>query len=155
MLIKLDKICSSCLSNHVAKRASTRQGRSLAVAAAKVYDGVPVLPELMSAIDEDGIMEGHFAVVFGAVCGALSLDLHPTVLMFLFGSLQTVIASAVRLGHVGPMEAQKLQFVCQGLIPSIAGWSSKMSVDDVHIRWPLVDTVQNCHDTMFSKLFYS
>ena len=25
MLIKLDKICSSCLSNHVAKRASTRQ----------------------------------------------------------------------------------------------------------------------------------
>ena len=24
-LIKLDKICGSCLSNHVAKRASTRQ----------------------------------------------------------------------------------------------------------------------------------
>jgi len=72
-----------------------------------VYDGVPVLPELMSAIDEDGIMEGHFAVVFGAVCGALSLDLHPTVLMFLFGSLQTVIASAVRLGHVGPMEVSR------------------------------------------------
>ena len=84
------------------------QGRSLAVAAAKVFDGVSSLPQLMSAVDEDDAMEGHFTVVFGAVCGALSLHLHPTVLMFLFGSLQTVIASAVRLGHVGPMEVSRV-----------------------------------------------
>ena len=73
-----------------------------------MFEGVPGLPQLMSAVDEDDVMEGHFAVVFGAVCGALGIDLHPIVLMFLFGSLQTVVASAVRLGHVGPMEVSRV-----------------------------------------------
>lgn len=82
------------------------QGRSLAVAAAKVFDGATVLPQLMSAVDEDKTMEGNFPVVFGAVCGALKIDLQSTIMMYLFGSLQTVIASAVRLGHIGPMEVR-------------------------------------------------
>ena len=65
----------------------------------------------MSAIDEDEIMQGHFAVVFGAVCGALMLDLHSAILMYLFGTLQTVIASSVRLGRVGPMEVSNEQSI--------------------------------------------
>ena len=58
----------------------------------------------MSAVDEDQTMQGHFAVVFGAVCGALAIDLHSTVITYLFGILQTVVASSVRLGRMGPME---------------------------------------------------
>ena len=80
------------------------QGRSLAVAAARVFEGVPVLPQLMYAVDEDETMQGHFAVVFGVVCGALGIDLHSTVITYLFGILQTVVASSVRLGRIGPME---------------------------------------------------
>ena len=74
------------------------------MAAANVFEGVPALPQLMSAVDEDQTMQGHFAVVFGAVCGALAIDLHSTVITYLFGILQTVIASSVRLGRIGPME---------------------------------------------------
>ena len=49
-------------------------------------------------------MIGHFAVVFGCVCGLLKLPLIKTQQLFLFSTLRTVIASAVRLGNIGPLQ---------------------------------------------------
>lgn len=48
----------------------------------------------------------HQPVVFGAICGLIGIDLHSTVTAFLFSAIRTVIASAVRLDRVGPIEVR-------------------------------------------------
>lgn len=49
-------------------------------------------------------LHGHFAAVFGFICGLLQLSLVQTQQLFLFSTLRTVIASAVRLGNIGPLQ---------------------------------------------------
>ena len=49
-------------------------------------------------------LHGHFAVAFGFICGLLQLSLVQTQQLFLFSTLRTVIASAVRLGNIGPLQ---------------------------------------------------
>ena len=53
---------------------------------------------------ENKRMHGHFAAVFGFTCGLLELSLVQTQQLFLFSTLRTVIASAVRLGNIGPLQ---------------------------------------------------
>jgi len=53
---------------------------------------------------ENKCLYGHFAVVFGFMCGLLKLPLIKTQQLFLFSTLRTVIASAVRLGNIGPLQ---------------------------------------------------
>ena len=65
---------------------------------------------------ENKRLYGHFAAVFGFMCGLLKLSLvqtlfflfstllFSTLLFFLFSTLRTVIASAVRLGNIGPLQ---------------------------------------------------
>lgn len=53
---------------------------------------------------ENKRLHGHFAAVFGFMCGLLELSLVQTQQLFLFSTLRTVIASAVRLGNIGPLQ---------------------------------------------------
>ena len=53
---------------------------------------------------ENKRLHGHFAPVFGFMCGLLKLSLVQTQQLFLFSTLRTVIASAVRLGNIGPLQ---------------------------------------------------
>ena len=46
----------------------------------------------------------HQPIIFGAVCGMLGIDLHSAMTTFLFSTVRTVVASAVRLDRVGPIE---------------------------------------------------
>ena len=50
----------------------------------------------------------HHPIIFGAVCGMLGIDLHSAITTFLFSSVRTVIASAVRLDKIGPIEVLTL-----------------------------------------------
>ena len=46
----------------------------------------------------------HQPIIFGAVCGLLGIDLHSAMTGFLFSAIRTIVASAVRLDRVGPIE---------------------------------------------------
>ena len=55
---------------------------------------------------ENKRLYGHFATMFGFMCGVLKLSLVQTQQLFLFSTLRTVIASAVRLGNIGPLQVK-------------------------------------------------
>ncbi|KAL9981373.1 hypothetical protein ACROYT_G010071 [Oculina patagonica] len=110
-IIELDGIMQAYLSNHVANRASYRQGNSLLGTACKTF-GNQEMNNLQVEL-ENKRLYGHFATVFGFMCGLLKLSLVQTQQLFLFSTLRTVIASAVRLGNVGPLQAQSIQFEMQ------------------------------------------
>lgn len=152
-IIQLDGIIQAYLSNHVANRASIRQGVSLLGTACKTFEN-----EEMKSMEiklENKHLHGHFAVMFGFICGLLKLSLIKTQQLFLFSTLRTVIASAVRLGNVGPLQAQSFQFKMQKKAEEIRKKFENVTVEEATITAPVADFLQGAHDNLFSKLFYS
>uniref|UniRef100_A0A4D5RXV5 Putative urease accessory protein uref posttranslational modification n=1 Tax=Ixodes scapularis TaxID=6945 RepID=A0A4D5RXV5_IXOSC len=98
----LDCKLSASLTNHVASRASIQQGRSLIQTACATY----AAPQLVSLQDQiyDEELNGHQAVMYGVLCGFLGIPETQAAISFLFGTLRTMVASAVRLGTTGTLE---------------------------------------------------
>ena len=81
-------------------------------ACVKICHDVTSLSELLAIVDERRCY-GHNAVMFGAVCGCLGIsDVEVVRSLFLFNTLRTVIAAAVRLGVVGAIK------VCFAIAPT-------------------------------------
>ncbi|KAK3598294.1 hypothetical protein CHS0354_010270 [Potamilus streckersoni] len=148
-LKELDDLCSACISNHVARRASTRQGRSLLDTCFQIYKH-----NQMSKMSES-LMYKHQPIIFGALCGILGIDLQSTLIAFVFSSIRAVVTSAVRLDKVGPVEAQSIQLDLQMKIPDVVVRNFHRGSHAACMVYPHVDIIQSMHDTMFSKLFYS
>ncbi|XP_069122779.1 uncharacterized protein [Argopecten irradians] len=148
-ILDLDNLCEVCTTNHVAKRASVRQGRSLLDTSSQAFRVEQIL-EIKGSLEYC-----HHPVVFGCVCGAMGIDLLTTLTTYLFNCLRTVIAAAVRLDQIGAIQAQVVQTEFQSRISEILERHTSRSTDEACLLYPLVDVFQNTHDTMFSKLFYS
>ncbi|CAN7984790.1 unnamed protein product [Ixodes hexagonus] len=98
----LDRKLSASLTNHIASKASIQQGRSLIQTACATY-GASQLVDLQDRIyDEE--LSGHQAVMYGVLCGFLGIPESQAAISFLFGTLRTMVASAVRLGTTGTLE---------------------------------------------------
>ncbi|GFU15199.1 urease accessory protein F [Trichonephila clavipes] len=89
------------------------------------------------------------------VCAALNIPCLEVGKMYLFNCLRTIIASIVRLGKVGTIQAQHLQFEMQCCLDDILKRNWSLHPEESCISYPLTETLQNSHDTMFSKLFFS
>lgn len=149
----LDRKLSASLTNHVASRASIQQGRSLITTACTTY-GASQLIDLQDRIyDEE--LSGHQAVMYGVLCGFLGIPEDLAAFSFLFGTLRTMVASAVRLGTTGTLEAQRIQYKLQARIPEIVERNKERTSGTACNTFPLVDLMQNSHDLLFSRMFYS
>jgi urease accessory protein len=150
-LIELDRLCEAFLSNHVANRASRLQGQALLASAERVF-GAPKLQLLRHAPDHQPPF-GHFAPLFGIVCGALGADGKTTGHLFLFQHLRGLAASAVRLNIVGPLEAQALQHRLAPRAQEIFNACARVRVEEIAQTAPLLELWQGAHDRLYSRLF--
>ena len=143
----IDEHCDLFLSNHVANRGSRQLGKSFVFAAEQSFPS-KALTELRSAC-----AIAHFAPVFGIVARILQVDAESTARLFVFIQLRGSIASAVRLGSIGPLEAQRLQFKLSPVAEEVARGSLKFTLEDVAHTAPLLDLWQGAHDRLYSRLF--
>lgn len=149
--LQLDRHCDVFLSNHVANRASRAQGRAMAFACGKIFPRPPVM-RLLDLINTQN-SPGHLAPVFGTIARALDLD-HPLALrMFAFFVLRGLTSASVRLGIVGPMEAQALQSKLADFTEEICALHSRQTVLDAANTAPVLDILHAAHDRLYSRLF--
>ncbi|VDI25454.1 urease accessory protein [Mytilus galloprovincialis] len=148
-LVAIDNHCDICTPNHVAKRASTRQGRSMLETCGKSFAN----SQMVSLLDQ--LQCCHLPVVYGACCGIMGINIKSTMTTFLYSTLRSSIASSIRLDKVGPIEAQIIQTNLQKTIPDVVDRYRYRTVEEACIVFPVIDMIQNAHDNMFSKLFYS
>jgi urease accessory protein len=144
-LAVLDAWSDAWLGNHVANRASRLQGRALWTAAERAF-----LRDLGPAPEP-----GHLAPVFGVLMARLGLDADRTASLFLFQQLRSTLSAAVRLGIVGPLEAQTTQHRLGVLGQSIARRYRDAEVSDLTQTAPLLDLWQGAQDRLYSRLFQS
>lgn len=144
-LPSLDCECDAFLSNHVANRASRLQGRALASSAERIFG--PTMRLTMRFY--------HLAPIFGAATRALNLSQLVAADLFLFQNLRGGVAAAVRLGIVGPMEAQSLQHRLASRAREISASSAGRDTSGVANTAPLQEIWQGGHDRIYSRLFQS
>lgn len=143
-LAELDRQCEAFTTNHVANRASRLQGRALAATVDRVFP--PTSPSTP-------LVHGHLAPVFGAALHRLGADRTTTVRLFTFQHLRNVLAAAVRLNIVGPLEAQSLQSRLDPVADQVVAEGLTRSLADLGQTAPLLDLWQGAQDRLYSRLF--
>jgi len=152
-LAELDAHFEVFTTNHVTNRASRLQGRAFWMAVERSFPSVSV-EELRPQIEAEGFC-AHLPPMFGAVTSALGLEKADVVQVFFFCYLRGLIASAVRLGIVGPMEAQGIQFKLSQKAQAVAAECADIAVEEAAQTAPLLDLWQGAQDRLYSRLFQS
>jgi urease accessory protein len=147
-LIEFDQLCDAFTTNHVANRASRAQGRAFLTAVERIFKS-----EIRNPKSE--IEFAHFAPVFGACLRQLDISRETTARMFFFNHLRSVLAAAVRLNIVGPMEAQLLQHRLASKAECLRQQCEHLSLDRIAQTAPLLDLWQGAQDRLYSRLFQS
>lgn len=145
---EFDQLCDAFTSNHVANRASRAQGRAMLTAVERIFKSENRKPKTEIAF-------AHFAPVFGACLRSLEVPRETALRIFFFNQLRAVLAAAVRLNIVGPMEAQMLQHRLAPHAEKILQNCAALTLDDLAQTSPLLDLWQGAQDRLYSRLFQS
>ncbi|MBM3836777.1 MAG: urease accessory protein UreF [Verrucomicrobia bacterium] len=97
----------------------------------------------------------HYAPVFGAVTNRLGLNRELATRLFFFSHLRSLLAAAVRLNVVGPMDAQAIQLQLSSHAEAIRTQCERLALDDIAQTSPLLDLWQGTQDRLYSRLFQS
>ncbi len=129
--------------------ASRAQGRALASAAARVWDRVASV----GAPARGG--PAHHAPVFGAIFGTLGISAEDAVAAYLHGSARGILSASVRLGLLGPLEAQRMHAERGALMDEIRDAARASRIDDAAQTAPLLEVFAALHDRLDGRMFQS
>jgi urease accessory protein len=149
----LDRLADVFLSNPVANRASRAQGLALITGALRSFRR-PGIEGLADRVTRERL-SAHHAPVFGAVTSALAIERLEAQRAFLFVAVRGVTSAAVRLGVLGPYDAQQLQARLADSIDEVIDENGERGPYDIAQTAPLVDLFQSTHDRLYSRLFQS
>jgi urease accessory protein len=143
-----DSLCDVFTTNHVANRASRAQGRAMLAAVERIFNSKIKIQNVKLSC-------AHIAPVFGACFRQLEISRKTTSRMFFYNQLRSVLAAAVRLNIIGPMEAQILQQRAAIKAEVILVRCEVLTLDNLAQTSPLLDLWQGAQDRLYSRLFQS
>jgi len=150
-LPEFDQLCDAFTTNHVANRASRAQGKAFLSAVQRIFiSGKTPQPPRWPDLPFN-----HFPCVFGGALSSLDIPLETATRLFFFNHLRGVLAAAVRLNIVGPMEAQSLQNKFSTTAETILQAGASLTLNDIAQTSPLLDIWQGAQDRLYSRLFQS
>jgi urease accessory protein len=149
----LDRLCNAFLVNHITNQASRAQGQAMLASSERIFNNSSIAV-LRSAVRDGGLF-GHLAPALGAVLGNLGFGRRQAAGLLLFMTLRGVISAAVRLGIIGPLEGQRIEFELGPEARALADKSRDLTTDDLFQTSPLIEVFGGTHDRLYSRLFRS
>jgi urease accessory protein len=149
----LDALLDAQLTNHIANRASRTQGRTFLATCARVFDDEAIAALAARAASRH--VAAHFAVAFGAGLAALHVARPDALALHLLLALRGVASAAVRLGLIGPHEAQRVQSRHGPTLEKVLGECAALRPDEAATVAPLLDVLGATHDRLYTRLFQS
>lgn len=144
-LHEIDELADAITWSHVAKRASLAQGRALLDVAARAF-AKPALIEARGTAS-------HLAPVYGFVTRTLEIGRDDALATFLHLGIRGALGAGVRLGVLGPTEAQALHL---RLHPALdAALARSHALEEVAQPSPIFELIQTTQDRLYSRLFQS
>lgn len=158
-LAEVDAYAGVITWSHVAARASRTQGRALLDTAARAFRHAALVEarDRVSRTDASGrtALLGHLAPAFGFVTRTLDVSRDDALTTYLHLATRGVLSSAVRLGVLGPTEAQALHHRLHPTLEVACARARGYTLDDVAQSAPLVELFQATQDRLYSRLFQS
>ena len=151
-LPELDRLCDPFTTNHVANRASRLQGQALLASAERIFSIRSLANPLRTP---HSALRIHLAPIAGVLLRELGLARADAARLFCFWHLRGLISAAVRLGVVGPLQAQALQHSLVAAAEETIHHGEHASVDEMVQTAPLLDLWQANQDRLYSRLFQS
>ena len=151
-LAALDRADEVILPSHVANAASRAQGRALLGAARRAFEDAGALRAVAAAARSG---PSHHAPVFGAVFGALGTSVDEARVAYLFGVARSTLSAGVRLGIVGPLEAQGILAAHAPELDRIVEECGDLALEDAAQAAPLLELFGALHDRLDARLFQS
>jgi urease accessory protein len=162
----LDARIDATLTSHVANRASRTQGRTFLATCARIFDEPAVLalaarsrssrsPSSAAGEAACAKVAAHLAPVFGASLASLGATKDEALGLHLYMALRGVTSAAVRLGVVGPHEAQRLQQRHARTLDDVLAECAGLRPDDAALVCPLLEIMGATHDRLYARLFQS
>jgi urease accessory protein len=149
-LAAIDQAVEAATLAESLRSGSKRNGNALM--AAHIRLGTQGAAELR-AQTETGKLQGHLPVVQGFVWRARGMSEADAILVSGYSTASGLIAAAVRLGHIGAVEAQA---VLAALLPAIAELSSPVPPDaEIESFMPWVDAAASRQARAHLRLFAS
>jgi urease accessory protein len=152
-LHEFDQWFDTTMTNHIANRASRATGMGFLHGATAAF-GVESLSVVKSAVRSKKT-PGHFPPLIGFIAQALTISLTETQQFFIYQHARTLLSSAIRLGIIGPLEAQALQYRSRTVYDAVLTRHATRLPDEAASAAPLHDIAHGFHDRLYSRLFMS
>ncbi|MFV0245563.1 MAG: urease accessory protein UreF [Qingshengfaniella sp.] len=152
-LVVLDRRLASLKLSREEREASWMMGQSLLSAYRDVFDR-PGLDEF-SAMLREGRVEGHQAVVFGAVCGAFDIATSDAVLAFLQNAVANLAGVACRLVPLGQVETQRVIAALWPVIQTFSRDAPDLDLEDMNTAMLSLDMASMQHEKQRTRLCMS
>jgi urease accessory protein len=137
---ELDQLMDVLLPVRELREASRSMGRSLARAAS----GLGL-----------GIAAEHYAVVYGSVLRAWSIDLADGLRAYALGALRQQLQAAQRMGRIGQSAVQTTMHLLKPDIQTVVEASMRVEREDIGGFAPLIDVAAMRHAHAPARLFLS
>jgi len=148
-LVELDALAEAWLWNAAANRASRAQGQGWLATAHAAFPEAGLDTVRQHLRQQASPM--HQAPVLGVILARLDLPVEDARRLALFLHLRALLSAAIRLGLVGPLEAQGIQ---ARLGPALdAALDRTIGLDDMSTTAPLAELAHLHHDRLYSRLF--
>jgi urease accessory protein len=151
-ILELDCEMHAFLTNPIQSRASRAQGRGLVRVTREAFGDRNGVSAAVDALEKTRM---HQAPVFGCVAGALGIAPKDASQIFLHGAARNFLSAAVRLGMVGPLEAQRILASRAGLLETVLEHCADLELDDAAQTSPILDLASALHDRLYTRLFQS
>lgn len=149
----LDAWVDATLTSHVANRASRTQGRTFLATCARTFEEPAIA--VLAARARTREAAAHLAPMFGASLASLGALRRDALALHLYVALRGVMSAAVRLGIVGPHEAQRLQRRHGDTLDAVLAECATLAPEDAAVVAPLLDVMGATHDRLYVRLFQS
>lgn len=141
-LAAADDACDALLLFRGPNQASRAQGRALASAVLRIWEA-----PLDGLRTYAGPM--HHAPLFGAVFAMLGIGAEETRMAYLHGLARSILSAGVRLGILGPLEAQQLQAARAPMLASLVAKDAPAQTA------PLLEIYAALHERLDGRMFQS
>jgi urease accessory protein len=150
-LEELDDAYDATLPLQATNRASRAQGRALASAASRVWEAAE---SALAPTAQPG-RPSHHAPVFGAIFGVLGVPSDETLATYLHNAARGLLSASVRLGLLGPLEAQRLLASRAPLLDTVLGRGKGARPQDAAQTAPRIELYSALHDRLDGRMFQS
>jgi urease accessory protein len=143
-LAAADDACDAMLLFRGPNQASRAQGRALVNAVNRVWEQ-PAYAGPM-----------HHAPIFGGLFAALGVSEDDTRAAYVHGLARSILSAAVRLGRLGPLEAQKVHASRAGLMSEVVATVEEgLRTFEPAQTAPLLEIYAALHERLDGRMFQS